>query len=165
MSVWMGGMLAKQGGGDAVLIAHHWGPPACCSCLASPSTSAIVAHCPLPWCSYISALLERMPTLASIQLTDFMGLVDPPALLAGAAPQAAAKPAALGTAAAREAAAAGLGGTSRAGTPGLLGAGAAVGSAAGGAAGSSLVGWRREVAETPVPGGISQYDVSFTRCC
>lgn len=90
-----------------------------------------------------------------------MGLVDPPALLGQSDPQAAAKPGAAGipgaAAAAKDVAAA-----SRAGTPGLgTGAAAAGGE---GAAASSLAGWRREVAETPVPGGISQWDLSFARC-
>ncbi|PRW34007.1 calcium-binding hemolysin [Chlorella sorokiniana] len=111
---------------------------------------------------YLAALLARLPTLASIQLTDYMGLVDPPALLEAADPQAAAKPGLPGIAGLAAAAAKDAAVPSRAGTPGL-GAGAAAGGGEGAAA-SSLAGWRREVAETPVPGGISQWDLSFARC-
>lgn len=112
---------------------------------------------------YLAALLARLPTLASIQLTDYMGFVDPPSLLGAAAPQAAAKLAAGAAGGAAAAAAAkDAAGPSRAGTPGLLSGGAAPGGE--GAAASSLAGWRREVAETPVPGGISQWDLSFARC-
>ena len=104
-----------------------------------------------------------------MQLTDYMGLVDPPSLLNSAAPAAVgaaglppaqgAKPAAaemFGGGAGKEVAAGGAG--SRAGTPGL-----ALQQAAEAARGSSLPGWRRCVAESPVPGGISQYDLSWQR--
>lgn len=82
-----------------------------------------------------------------------MGLADPPAL-----PQRDAKadavPAAAPAAGGKEG---GGPGGSRAGTPALLEGGAA------GAAACSLAGWRRAVAETPVPGGISQLDLRYTR--
>ena len=115
-----------------------------------------------PTCRYIAALLERLPTLASIQLTDYMGLVDPldtaAAGAAGVPPAQGAKPAtaaALGGGAGKEAGGGGV--ASRAGTPGLGLQQAAE------AVRGSLPGWRRRVAESPVPGGISQYDLSWQR--
>ena len=119
---------------------------------------------PLLIIRYLAALLARLPTLASIQLTDYMGLVDPPALLGVATTQAAAKPGPAGATgtAAQAAAAKDVVTSSRAGTPGLPSGGPAAGGE--GAAASSLAGWWREVAETPVPGGISQWDLSFARC-
>lgn len=108
---------------------------------------------------YIAALVARLPTLSCIQLTDYMGLVDPASLAAGQAQHggkpgaAAAVPAAAATAAAGKEAGPG----SRAGSPGLV-----MQHEAGGAA-SSLAGWQRAVAETPVPGGISGYDLTYSR--
>ncbi|KAL4436703.1 hypothetical protein ABPG75_003842 [Micractinium tetrahymenae] len=112
---------------------------------------------------YIAALLARLPTLSCVQLVDYMGLVDPASLAAGQAQQAqqGGKPGAAAAAPAVTAAAAAAGkeaaAGSRAGSPGLV-----MQQEAGGAA-SSVAGWQRAVAETPVPGGISQYDVTYSR--
>jgi hypothetical protein len=99
-----------------------------------------------------------LPTLTAVQLTDYMGLVDSHALLAADPSTQHAKGGGAGAAAAaggggRDAGAA----ASRAGTPGLLLP------RGGGGGACSLAGWRRDVAEAPVPGGISQWDLSYTR--
>lgn len=111
---------------------------------------------------YLAALTRLLPTLTRIQLTDYMGCVDPSILLPPAPPgskpgaQTAAPPAHAAAAAGKEVA--GGGGGSRAGTPALL-----LQQGQGGATASSLAGWQRAVAELPVPGGISQFDVTYQR--
>ncbi|PSC70218.1 hypothetical protein C2E20_6362 [Micractinium conductrix] len=118
---------------------------------------------------YIAALLARLPTLTSIQLTDYMGVVDPASLLpatttpgtvAAAASQGKPAAAAAGPGAGKEALAAG----SRAATPGLVlqQGGAAPGEGGAAAATGLGGGWRRTLAEAPVPGGISQFDVAYS---
>ncbi|KAL4858145.1 hypothetical protein ACK3TF_001640 [Chlorella vulgaris] len=103
---------------------------------------------------YLTAVVGRLPTLTRLCLVDYMGLVDPPSLLQpplqGTKPGVPGLPG-LGT---KDAA----GGGSRAATPGLL-----LPQQGGAASASGLAGWQRAVAEMPVPGGISQYDVTYTR--
>jgi hypothetical protein len=96
----------------------------------------------------------RLPTLTRLCLVDYMGLVDPPSLLQP--PLQGTKPGVPGLPGlgAKDAA----GGGSRAATPGLL-----LPQQGGAASASGLAGWQRAVAEMPVPGGISQYDVTYTR--
>ena len=102
--------------------------------------------CPSGRRRYIAALLARLPTLTHVQFIDCLGWVEAPGPH-GSKPGAAAA-----------VAAGALGGGSRAGTPGLLGATPV-------AAASGLQGWHRAVTETPVPGGISQFDLGYSRCC
>lgn len=92
---------------------------------------------------YIAGLLARLPTLTSIQLTDCLGWTEAPAAPTDKPGRGHAV--ALGCA----------GG--RAGTPGLLGGAAAAGSV------PALGGWRREVTETPVEGGLPQWDLRYSR--